>query len=1181
MSRRGDLIRARQKLEGRFSERQPLLERWVGLMGDGSGQLYPDATDLTYVFVRRNGRGRVERVRNTRVPARNNLPVIVGFAPERPDEQQVLDLDDAALLTLGAYGYVKHHHQQHELLNPDGGDDTVWVFSQQFLYFLCQVTDPVSVHLKIRSGLYIFRGAYRLFPGATTVDLTVYEPAVAGTAIMLLISVDAGSGALQYTSSVAFVDTIPRDAWYSQVPVVPDGAIPVAAVYVPNGVTEFDWDYVLDWRVFINVAGDVQPHNILSDSHADSAPSTLVRGDLLAVGDGATPLLERFPIGTTHQLVKMNAAGTDPEYDSFDWDEIGSAAGADMVHDHLSGVEGGGLFIAGAYGTYPRVVYVHDTGTLADMDLEEVLFDEDGMLLLGPYSELGQSTWKSRRGITANITGAPHNRDGRWPGTLAPIVEEGATNEIYDPVFGNSVLSDNWTNVGLLTFERGTDFGETGGYALHAVSDNVNDYCHSNTVAGADQNETWIASCRVWVVSGDFKLTIQKNAGGWSDEASIATDELGRWVELQIAVTLPAGTTDGRVKLGPDATASSEFYVDWVQFETDGTIAATASFASTLIWGGAGDGYSWNGVANTSSSTRLATEMELDDSASIFDGKTQWSIAMWIRPEWGTNFHRDAILFDVWEDANNRYTLSYDNSDYFQAAVVIGGASDGITGVVSFDLGDWIHVAWTKNGALHKLFVNGALVDESILVAGGSISPTEMNVGTAHDGSDHAHCAFAEVAVWSVELSESEVLTRYVSGNPLVDAGSMLPFGGRAIGFGGRNQIAYWRSINRLVGDELFVFDGNDVGLGTDNPNISGEARAFTIEDSESAPIIELSLKDDIFGADTLVGIVRWFSGNVEQCAVGQIDLIQSAWYESQSTMRFWVADDCALCLRQETGCNETKLGDVSGGNYTSIENDGSISFGGDAVLKDPGLATARLLQLPGTRGIWPMSSVDYTAANRAVDISGQGNHLTANNVPLFGYDGLAPYVEFDGINQYLSRPDGGAANWADVTGTEAYIAAGQGGLTLGGWFRLNALTGTAQELIGKIAGGGVLRSYNILVQNTTLLQFVVTSGAANSIVNGTAGTTGTMDVGTWWFVAARYIPSTEIKIWLNDRSNINNVGIPASINDSTASFAIGATATPSLYMDGRASMCFLCAAQLSDTIILSLYEQTRSMFGV
>ena len=109
-------------------------------------------------------------------------------------------------------------------------------------------------------------------------------------------------------------------------------------------------------------------------------------------------------------------------------------------------------------------------------------------------------------------------------------------------------------------------------------------------------------------------------------------------------------------------------------------------------------------------------------------------------------------------------------------------------------------------------------------------------------------------------------------------------------------------------------------------------------------------------------------------------------------------------------------------------------------------------LALPALRAFWPMSSADYAAASRARDIAGSGYHLTPTNTIQFVHANLYFYASFGGTNEYLSRADGGAANWADITGTEGYIPSGQRGLTLGGWFWFDDTPPPAAQeiLIGK-----------------------------------------------------------------------------------------------------------------------------------
>jgi len=55
--------------------------------------------------------------------------------------------------------------------------------------------------------------------------------------------------------------------------------------------------------------------------------------------------------GTSHQLLKMDAAGDDPEWDTFDWDDF-AGTGGDMVHDHTNNAEGGVL----PTGAFPHTI---------------------------------------------------------------------------------------------------------------------------------------------------------------------------------------------------------------------------------------------------------------------------------------------------------------------------------------------------------------------------------------------------------------------------------------------------------------------------------------------------------------------------------------------------------------------------------------------------------------------------------------------------------------------------------------------------------------------------------------------------------------------------------------------------------------------------------------------------------
>lgn len=248
--------------------------------------------------------------------------------------------------------------------------------------------------------------------------------------------------------------------------------------------------------------------------------------------------------------------------------------------------------------------------------------------------------------------------------------------------------------------------------------------------------------------------------------------------------------------------------------------------------------------------------------------------------------------------------------------------------------------------------------------------------------------------------------------------------------------------------------------------------------------------------------------------------------------------------------------------------------------------AQAALLGLPALRAAYPMSSVDYTAANRAIDTSGQGNHLGdaggGANVE-FSYDTTNPFAPIaifnGGANDYLSRADGGAGNWADILGTEAYIRAAERGLTLGGWFWWSALPGAFQYLIAK-DDVGANRQYLLYLLNTNAIRFQVWAGPI--------GVTSAAAINVGWnhCVGIYDQPSQTLYVVLNGVVTAGGAGTaPAALADTAAPFTIGASGAGTSRFTGYGSMCSLQACSMYDggnfRQILGLRQQTRSVFGV
>jgi hypothetical protein len=233
--------------------------------------------------------------------------------------------------------------------------------------------------------------------------------------------------------------------------------------------------------------------------------------------------------------------------------------------------------------------------------------------------------------------------------------------------------------------------------------------------------------------------------------------------------------------------------------------------------------------------------------------------------------------------------------------------------------------------------------------------------------------------------------------------------------------------------------------------------------------------------------------------------------------------------------------------------------------------ALSAFLALDGLRGFWPMSAFD--SAGVAQDLSGNVLHLTNVDTSVFNVATRAPYCEFDGAADYLTHADDGDL---DITGTETYVNSDVQGLTMGGWFYIDAFDAAVTPYMGKWQVANQL-SYLLAAVGAGSHSFRVTTDGFTQV---TSTSPVTRAAATWTFLVGRFTPSAELSIFYNASEQTEVAGIPASIHSGTSRFSIGEEAADGVFLDGRASLCFICASSLSDETILSLYNQTRSLFS-
>lgn len=240
--------------------------------------------------------------------------------------------------------------------------------------------------------------------------------------------------------------------------------------------------------------------------------------------------------------------------------------------------------------------------------------------------------------------------------------------------------------------------------------------------------------------------------------------------------------------------------------------------------------------------------------------------------------------------------------------------------------------------------------------------------------------------------------------------------------------------------------------------------------------------------------------------------------------------------------------------------------------------AVSTLQNIPGVLAAWPMSvNRLQTQVDRIRDVCGGGLHLRTTNVPLFGYDNLISYVDFDGVNQYASLA-AGAASWASVLGTEAHIVAACRGLLLGCWVKFDGIAAAVEHIIGKWDAANQC-SYRLSRTAGGNIQAAVSlNGAAVTSQNSTA----TVGADAWTNIILRYDPGAELSVFVNGAEDMLGAGVPASIFDSTSEFTIGElSGGVGENLDGKVSQAFLGAMFCNDGTVFSIRQQQRAMFGV
>ncbi len=221
-------------------------------------------------------------------------------------------------------------------------------------------------------------------------------------------------------------------------------------------------------------------------------------------------------------------------------------------------------------------------------------------------------------------------------------------------------------------------------------------------------------------------------------------------------------------------------------------------------------------------------------------------------------------------------------------------------------------------------------------------------------------------------------------------------------------------------------------------------------------------------------------------------------------------------------------------------------------------------VRLPGLQQYWPCGIRDING--ELAEHGGGGKTLAQTGVSPTGYDGNSYAHVGNGINYFGQTLVGG------ITGLETYIDPTIRGLTVGCWFSLDVLPAVSDGIISK---DGIVanRGYALRAKSDNTIDFFISgNGAALTIVAGAV-----VNTAQWYFLVGRFIPSTEVAIFVDGEKNVNTTAIPVSINISTQNFEIGRFFNDNTrVVSGKIRDAFICASALEDDIIAEIRANSQ-----
>lgn len=245
-------------------------------------------------------------------------------------------------------------------------------------------------------------------------------------------------------------------------------------------------------------------------------------------------------------------------------------------------------------------------------------------------------------------------------------------------------------------------------------------------------------------------------------------------------------------------------------------------------FGDANSAYSFNG-----SSSQVSADL-----LNHPQGEVSLTYMAWIKPSVSS---QSAAIINVGEDIDNRRSSLWLNGTNL---AYIGNNND-VTSSVTPSVDQWSHVAITKSGRSIDFFLNGSYVETLSTAAGQDIQSTSATIGSAFGTREFFNGGIDEVRIFSVPLSNEEILAIYDAEAPSTASGdpdlavsinsspsaSVIGFGGYSISGRIINTSQSELAVNQQVNLAVYLsddsnFDSGDLALSSNSQSVNLEVNS-------------------------------------------------------------------------------------------------------------------------------------------------------------------------------------------------------------------------------------------------------------------------------------------------------------------------------------------------------------------